>query len=121
MKSIIPLLTLWQSVPSESENKEETISQSDRENIYTLIQELADQTKAFALSYHFKDVRRCFMVAEDLLQHSDAQIRSAVSNVYLYSLSTLLDENNSLSSVLRSLLLPQLRKGYYEQLRTSLP
>ena len=60
--------------------------------------------------------KRCFALAEELFQKGNAEVKNAISNVYLYSVSHYLELNHLTT---RQILPVGLYKEYVKQINTS--
>jgi hypothetical protein len=60
--------------------------------------------------------KRCFALAEDLFLKGNAEVKSAISNVYLYSVSHYLELNHF---TMKQFLPVGLHKEYVKQINTS--
>ncbi|GAA4758158.1 MULTISPECIES: DUF7674 family protein [Flavobacterium] len=60
--------------------------------------------------------KRCFALAEDLFQKGNAEVKNAISNVYLYSVSHYLELNHF---TMKQFLPVELHKEYVKQINTS--
>ena len=84
-------------------------------NIYKTIQCFADFTKQLAVCGNLKEVQRCFNLAEKMLQDGNNTVKNAIENVYLFSVSKILDMTNPLSEAVKEMLNGPLRNEYYKQ------
>jgi len=91
----------------------------DVNNIYKAMQCFASFTKSLVNKGDFREVKHCFNVAENLLKHGNSTVINAIGNVYVYSLSSILDLTNPLSLKVKSLLTDSLRKEYRRQVGAS--
>lgn len=81
-------------------------------NIYKQMQRFADVTKQMFLQKNTQRVNRCLQVAESLFINGNAETKNAVSNVYLFSISSFMEAYNCEVKIL----LPKLLlKEYYSQ------
>jgi hypothetical protein len=90
-------------------------------SVYTTLHKLYEVTSILAHQNQFKAVKRCLLVAEELLLHAEPAIKNAVSNVFLVYLGRLLDKKDSRAEVLNYLLPRALRAEYRRQLTNCLP
>jgi hypothetical protein len=91
----------------------------DVNNIYKTIQCFANFTKSLVSKGDFKEVKHCFQVAENLLKNGNNTVINAIENVYVYSLSSILDLTTPLSLKVKSLLTDSLMKEYRRQVGSS--
>lgn len=91
----------------------------DVNNIYKAMQCFANFTKSLVNKGDFKEVKHCFNVAENLLKHGNSTVINAIGNVYVYSLSSILDLTSPLSLKVKSLLTDSLMKEYRRQVGAS--
>ncbi len=88
-------------------------------DVYKAMQCFAGFTKSLVYKGDFKEVKHCFHVAEKLLKHGNNTVINAIENVYLYSLSSILDLTNPLSLKVKDLLTDSLMKEYRRQVGAS--
>lgn len=91
----------------------------DVNNIYKAMQCFANFTKSLVSKGDFKEVKHCFQVAETLLKNGNSTVINAIENVYVYSLSSILDLTTPLSLKVKSLLTDSLMKEYRRQVGSS--
>lgn len=91
----------------------------DVNNIYKAMQCFAGFTKSLVSKGDFKEVKHCFHVAENLLKHGNSTVINAIENVYICSLSSILDLTNPVSLKVKSLLTDSLKKEYRRQVGSS--
>ena len=90
-------------------------------SIYTAMQHLADITKNCIVQRNFKQAKKCFGIADRLLRTGGAQVRNAVENVYLYSVTIWLEGNMNwdAQNQILSLMPASLQAEYYLQVNTT--
>jgi hypothetical protein len=91
----------------------------DVNNIYKATQCFAGFTKSLVNKGDFKEVKHCFHVAESLLKHGNSTVINAIENVYICSLSSVLDLTSPVSLKVKSLLTDSLMKEYRRQVGAS--
>lgn len=62
-----------------------------QEDIYKRMQRFADLTKIMIYNNQADRVKKCFVIAEKLLQTGNNELKNAVLNVYLFSISSYLE------------------------------
>lgn len=88
-------------------------------SIYTTLHKLYEVTSVLAHQNRFKAVKRCLLVAEELLTHTEPKISNAVCTIYIYHLSKLLAKRDARAEVIAYLLPQALRAEYRRQLSTA--
>jgi hypothetical protein len=88
-------------------------------NLYKVMQRFADLTKTLILLGNIKRAERCLRIANALLTSGNIIIVNAVANVYVYSLSSLLDHRDENCLKIMDLLPLALRKEYEHQVTSS--
>jgi hypothetical protein len=90
-------------------------------SIYVSVQRLADITKKSILHRNFKRAERCFGIADRLMRTGSAQVKNAVENVFVYSVTIWLDSiirRDDRDRVLR-LMPASLKAEYVHQINTT--
>jgi hypothetical protein len=87
-------------------------------NLYKLMQRFADITKSLVLQGNIKRAEKCLRVANALFINGNFIIKNAVANVYIYSLSQLLDSKTEQANKLMAILPFSLRKEYEHQVNS---
>lgn len=87
-------------------------------NLYKLMQRFADLTKTFIIQGNIKKAEKCLHIANALLTSGNIIIVNAVANVYVYSLSSLLDRRDENCQQIMALLPFSLRKEYENQVNS---
>lgn len=101
-------------------NKTKTIEMKTEQskNLYTLMQRFADLTKKLIIQGNINKVERCLRIANSLLTSGNIIIVNAVANVYVYSLSTVLDRRDENCMKVMAVLPFALRKEYEHQVNS---
>ena len=84
--------------------------------IYQDAQRFAEISEKLILTGNISRAKHCFEVAEIIFKHGTAEVKNAIANVYLYSLSTFMELHHI---NIKSLLPQALQKEYYKQVNTS--
>lgn len=87
-------------------------------NLCKRMQRFADLTKTFIIQGHINRAEKCLRIANTLLTTGNFMIRTAVANVYVYSLSSLLDERSERTREVLRILPLALRKAYEHQVNS---
>lgn len=87
----------------------------------TTLHKLCEVTSVLAHQNNFKGVKRCLLVAEELLLEDDKKVSNAVCTIYIYRLAMLLDKRNARAEVIQYLLPRALRAEYQRQLNCGMP
>ncbi len=90
-------------------------------SVYTTLHKLYEVTSVLAHQNKFRAVKRCLLVAEELLLEGDKKISNAVCTIYVFHLGMLLDKRDSRAEVIHYLMPRALRAEYHRQLTTCLP
>ncbi|MFD1143714.1 hypothetical protein ACFQ4C_21475 [Larkinella insperata] len=69
----------------------------EQTSVTAILSTLFDVTATLISQHKSKAVQQCLRIADELLTHGDAQIRTAVSGLYLYRLSTVLYKKDAQS------------------------
>jgi hypothetical protein len=85
-------------------------------NIYKTIQCFADFTKQLVGAGNLEAVRHCLNLAEEMLEDGNNTVKNAIENVYLHSLSPILDLGDAVGTALKKMLKGSLRKEYSRQI-----
>ncbi len=89
-------------------------------DFYKGAQCLAETTKEMIEVKNIKGIRACFNTAQKFYLIGNKIIQHAITNVYLFSLSFILDNKNEYSDIKKELP-EELKKAYNKQLSNSLP
>lgn len=103
------------------EARQEFMALPGEASIYTTLYKLYDVTSVLAHQNKFKAVKRCLLVAEELLLEGEKRISNAVCTIYIYRLALLLDKRDARAEVIHYLLPRGIRAEYQRQLNTCLP
>lgn len=103
------------------EASEEFMALPGEASIYTTLHKLCEVTSVLAHQNKFKGVKRCLLVAEELLLEDDKKVSNAVCTIYIYRLAMLLDKRDARAEVIHYLLPRALRAEYQRQLNCCLP
>jgi hypothetical protein len=109
---------LADSIP---EARQEFMALPGEASIYTTLYKLYDVTSVLAHQNKFKAVKRCLLVAEELLLGGEKRISNAVCTIYIYRLALLLDKRDARAEVIHYLLPRGIRTEYQRQVNTCLP
>lgn len=83
-----------------------------KSNIYKKAQRFADVTKLLIMRGNMTRAKRCIHIAENLLINGEKEIKNAISNVYVHSLSCFMEVHNC---NIKNLLPNSMKKEYYIQ------
>jgi hypothetical protein len=107
------------SVLPRGERNENTLfimAIQSKKTIQIQAQKLANLTKLFISQGNLQRAKKCFDTAEALLVNGSAETKNAVSNIYLFSVSSFMEINHYTIS---GMLPIHLRNEYYKQVNTS--
>ena len=83
---------------------------------YNQAQRFAEITKTLIIRGNIRRAKRCLQMAESLFDNGTSEIKNAITNVYLFSISTFLELHHC---NIKGLLPSNLQKEYYKQVNTS--
>ena len=86
------------------------------QTIYSRVQHFANLTKALIMNGDIRNAKRCVLAAERMFNKGNDRIKNAISNVYVYSLSTFMEMHHC---NIKDLFPKTLQKEYYKQVNTS--
>ncbi|MBX3107124.1 hypothetical protein SDC9_50770 [bioreactor metagenome] len=86
------------------------------QNIYKQAQRFADVTKSFIISGNIRRAIRCMQVTENLFTKGNIEIQNAISNVYVFSVSSFMEIHHC---SIRNFFPKNLQNEYYKQVNTS--
>ena len=92
------------------------MKQKKNPNIYKQVQRLADVTKKLIISGNIPRAKRCMQVAEDLLFNGNKEIKNAIVNVYVFSVSSFMELRNC---KIKGLFPKGLQTEYHKQVNRS--
>lgn len=87
-------------------------------NLYKVMQRFANITKGFIVQGQVKRAEKCLRIADLLFKTGNIIIKNAVANVFVYSLSSMLDRRDACGKVLLDILPFSLRKEYENQVNS---
>ena len=85
-------------------------------NIYKQVERFADLTKALIITGNISRAKKCFAVAEKLLENGSNETKNAISNVFLFSVSCFMELHKC---NIRDLFPQSLKAEYIKQVNTS--
>lgn len=74
------------------------------ENITKVLQYYATYTKHCAEAANVNKLISCFMIADKFLRKGNHDVKSAVENVYVYSISSLLENSSPMQQLVKKML-----------------
>lgn len=87
-------------------------------NLYKVMQRFADITILFILQGNLRRAERCLQLADKLFITGNLIIKNAVSNVFVYSLSRVLDRRDEISKKAFEILPFSLKREYELQVNS---
>ena len=87
-----------------------------KQGIYKQMQKFADLTRTMITTGKLDRAKKCFSIVESLYITGNAQTKSAISNVYIYSVSGVLEINHL---NIEKLFPYTLKKEYIKQINAS--
>ncbi len=81
-------------------------------NIYKQAQRFAEITKQLIISGHILKAKQNIKKAEDIFMNGSSEIRNAISNVYVYSVTSFMELHHC---NIKDFLPSTLQKEYYKQ------
>lgn len=89
-------------------------------NIFKTIQCLANYTRQKVTQHDFTLVKKCFAIAEDVYMAGDRQVKNAIENIFVFSLSSILNlGSNEEKRALQALIPLHLHSAYVKQVLKS--
>lgn len=88
-------------------------------NLYKAMQRFADITIGFMVQGKFNRASKCLLTADRLFHSGNNLIKNAVSNVFVYSLSRVLDKHDELSTKILEMMPFSLKNEYDLQVNTT--
>ena len=88
---------------------------SDR-NIYQQMQRFAEVTKTLIIQGNIGRAKKCLKIAEGIFNNGTAEIKNAVSNVYVFSVTSFMEIHHC---NIRNLFPESLQSEYRKQVNTS--
>ncbi len=85
-------------------------------NIYQQAQRFADITKTLIITGNIQRAKHCMQIAEDIFNNGTAEVRNAITNVYVFSVSTFMEIHHC---NIRNLFPKSLQLEYQKQINTS--
>ncbi len=85
----------------------------DQLSVAVILNKLFDITDTLISQHKFRVVKRCLLVAEDLLKKGDHDVSTGVRTVYMYRLATLLYKRDAQSEFIHFLLPHGLRTEFH--------
>ncbi|QMW00330.1 DUF7674 family protein [Spirosoma foliorum] len=95
------------------EARREFMRMPDQLSVAAILNKLFDITASLISQHKFRVVKRCLLVAEDLLKEGDHDIRTSLKTVYMYRLATLLYKRDAQSEFVHFLLPIGLRTEFH--------
>lgn len=92
------------------------MEQRGTDGIHAQAQKYADLTKELIISGNIRRVKRCFQLAEKLLSVGTAEMKNAVTNVYLFSISSFMETHHC---NIKGMLTEKLHQEYKKQVNAS--
>jgi hypothetical protein len=85
-------------------------------NIYNQAQRFAEITKILVMTGNIKRLKTCLQKAEDFFNNGTSEIKNAISNVYVFSVSSFMEIHHY---SVKELFPQALQKEYYKQINAS--
>ena len=85
-------------------------------NIYKQAQHFADVTKTLIAKGNINRAKKCLQIAEEIFVNGTSEVKNAISNIYLYSVSSFMEIHNC---NIKGLLPASLQKEYIKQVNAS--
>lgn len=103
------------------EARTEFLNLPSESSVHTVLHKLCEVTSILAHQNKFKAVKRCLLVAEDILKEGDKYVSNALCTIYIYRLAMLMDKRDAKAEVIHYLLPNALRSEYHRQINTCFP
>ncbi|GAB1395512.1 MAG TPA: hypothetical protein PKN57_10900 [Saprospiraceae bacterium] len=92
------------------------MNSNEKLNIYKQAQRFADVTKKLIITGNVKRAKRCLNVASNLMEKGNKEIQNAISNVYVYSLSSFMELHHC---AIKNFFPKNLQNEYHNQINAS--
>jgi hypothetical protein len=92
---------------------------SNPQNVYTSVKCFAEFTKSLVNKGNFSEVKHCFNIAEKMMLEGNKTVKNAIENVYIFSMSTILDLTSPISYKIKDMMNRSLWKEYSKQVNAS--
>ena len=86
------------------------------ENIYKTLQCFANYTKGCAKTGNINKLKLCFIIADKLISKGNNKVKLAVKNVYLISVSSLIEMVSPIQEKVKKMLPENLKNAYLKQI-----
>lgn len=93
----------------------------DDNDVYKVIECLTGHTKVLIREERIAEVEECFKAAYELLHEGNRLIQLAVENIFIYSVSRLLEVSLSAAQPVRKMFLQNFSKEYCKQINSRNP
>ncbi len=90
-------------------------------NIYNVLQSFANYTKSCANMGNTKKLRSCFNIAEKLISKGNIIVKSAMENVYVFSVSSILEKVSPIQEQVKKMFPENLKYAYTKQIIACFP
>lgn len=88
-------------------------------NVYKAVQCFADYTIGLVKEQKLNMVKNCFSLAEKMMCEGSGKVKTAVENVYMYSIGMLIDRLPSSGKDVKEMISPSLLEVYKRQIISS--
>ena len=86
------------------------------ETVYNQMQRFAEITKTSIIKGNIKRAKKCLELVENLFESGSNELKNAITNVYIYSLSSFMEIHHC---TIKDLFPKSLRMEYIKQINTS--
>jgi hypothetical protein len=93
----------------------------DENDIYKAIECLTTHTSSLIREDRVNEVEQCFEMAYELLHEGNRLVQLAIENIFIFSVSHLLEVSLSVAQPVRKLFLENFRKEYCKQINSQYP
>jgi len=97
------------------------IEQSIEGNLTKVIDGFAGYTIDLIKKGNLSAIKKCFSTAEQMLDEGSSEVKNAIQNVYVFSISIFFDMAHAVSRQVKELLPTHLMEEYYKQVYCSHP
>jgi hypothetical protein len=97
------------------------IEQVNETNLFKLIDGFAAYTIELLKKGNLSAIKHCFNTAEIMLLEGSAEVKLAIENVYVFSVTTFFEMGHAVSKQIKELLPLHLMEEYHKQVSTSHP
>ena len=97
------------------------IERSNEANLFKIIDGFADYTINLIKKGNLTGIKNCFNTAERLLSDGSSDVKLAIENIFVFSVTIFFDMGNAVSGQVKELLPSNLMEEYHKQVSSCQP